>query len=103
MKIQTKSSATMEKESLKLRITDSLILSLPNVFCIHCSAQNNYHIKFHNKGLGKTEKLSSIHTPDNFIMTVICSNISYVLLPLVDSHHSTLKMDIYSEVTGTEG
>ena len=62
MKIQNQSSATMEKESLKLRITDSLILKFAKCLLYSLQCSNNYHIEFHNKGLGKTEKLSSTYT-----------------------------------------
>ena len=76
----------------------------PNVLCIHCSVQIVVTLNFITKALERLKNcLVFIHTPDNFIMTVICAIISYVLLPPVDSHHSTLKMDIHCEVTGTEG
>ena len=31
-------------------------------------------------------------------MKVICSNINYVLLPLGNSHHSTLKINIWTSI-----
>lgn len=82
---------------MNYRFSDYKVLA--NLLCIHCSAQIIITVNFISEVLKRLENCPVIiYSLDNFITKVISSSTSFVLLPLGNSSHSSLKINIWPSV-----